>query len=84
VDKGAMKKDTMAKDMMTKDTMAKDTMSKDGMAPTSLMLTGTSVDLGKHVGHKVSITGSSSHEKADTMATVLSVKSLKMIAASCS
>src|SRR5258707_888412 len=49
--------DHMAKDAMKKDTMKKDTMEKDTMA-TTLTLSSTSVDLSKHVGHKVSVTGS--------------------------
>jgi pentapeptide MXKDX repeat protein len=87
-----MGKDTMKKDAMKKDTMAKDGMSKDAMAPATLTLTGSSVDLNKHLGHKVSVTGSLAHEKMDAMdkgtmseATfAFTVKSLKMVAASCS
>ncbi len=99
--KDAMKKDTMKKDTMGKDTMAKDAMSKDTMA-TTLTLSSTSVDLSKHVGHKVSVTGSAAHGKMDAMGkdtmakdgmakdgmakdgSTLTVKSLKMVAASCS
>lgn len=84
--------DQMGKDMMKKDAMAADGMSKDAMAPTTLTLTGSKVDLGKHLGHKVSVTGSPAHEKMEardegTMgkaATTFTVKSLKMIAAACS
>jgi pentapeptide MXKDX repeat protein len=87
-----MGKDTMKKDAMKKDTMAKDGMSKDAMAPATLTLTGSSVDLNKHLGHKVSVTGSLAHEKMDAMdkgtmgkATfAFTVKSLKMVATSCS
>lgn len=95
--KDMMKKDAMAKDTMAKDTMAKDSMAKDGMnhesmVPTTLTLTASSVDLSKHVGHKVSITGSLAHEKMDAMengamgksTSTFTVKSLKMIAATCS
>jgi pentapeptide MXKDX repeat protein len=90
--KDTMKKDAMKSDAMKKDTMAKDTMSKDAMAPTTLTLSSTSVDLSRHVGHKVSITGSGAHGKMDTMgkdtmtkdAPAFTVKSLKMVAASCS
>jgi len=87
----AMKKDEMGKDTMKKDTMVKDSTSKDAMAPMALSLTGSSVDLGKHLGHKVSVTGSPAHGKMamgkDTMgkgASAFTVKSLKMVAASCS
>jgi pentapeptide MXKDX repeat protein len=90
--KGAMAKDTMAKNTMTKDAMATDGMSHESMAPTTLTLTGSSVDLSKHSGHKVSLTGSLAHEKMDAMekgmagksTATFTVKSLKMIAATCS
>jgi hypothetical protein len=89
-------KDMVTKDTMAKDTMAKDAMAKDGMshamAPATLTLTGSSVDLSKHLGHKVSITGSLSHEKMDAMekgtmgksTPTFTVKSVKMVAATCS
>ena len=85
--------DHMGKDAMQKDTMAKDNMSKDAMAPTTRTLVSSSVDLSKHLGHKVSITGSpAAHGKMDAMAkdaiakdaSAFTVKSLKMVAASCS
>ena len=90
--KDMMKKDAMAKDTMAKDAMAKDGMSHESMAPTTLTLTGSSVDLSKHLGHKVSLTGSLAHEKMDAMekgtmgksTSTFTVKSLKMIAATCS
>ena len=88
--------DHMAKDAMKKDTMKKNTMGKDTMA-TTLTLTSASVDLSKHLGHKVSVTGSAAHGKMDAMgkdtmakdgmakdASAFTVKSLKMVAASCS
>ncbi len=83
-----MKKDdgmsSMAKDSMTKDSMAKDSM-KDSMmkdATPALPLSSTSVDLGKHVGHKVIVTGAN----GDTMGgmAAFAVKSIKMVASSCS
>jgi hypothetical protein len=84
--------DHMGKDMMKKDAMAKDSMGQEKMAPTTLTLKGSSVDLSKHLGHKVSITGSLAHDKMDAMekgttgqpASTFTVKSLKMIAATCS
>ena len=90
--KDAVKKDAMKTDAMKKDTVANDTMSKDAMAPTTLTLSSTSVDLSKHVGHKVSVTGSAAHGKMDAMgkdtmakdASAFAVNSLKMVAASCS
>jgi len=77
---------------MKKDTMVKDTISNDAMAPMALSVTGSSVDLGKHLGHTVSVTGSPAHGKMDSMgkdtmgkgASAFTVKSLKMVAASCS
>src|SRR5882672_8376087 len=78
------------------DHMAKDAMEKDTMA-TTLTLTSASVDLSKHLGHKVSVTGPAAHGKMDAMgkdtmakdgmakdASAFTVKSLKMVAASCS
>jgi len=77
----AMRKDSMAKDSMAKDSMAHDSMMKDGMAP-SLGLSSTSVDLGKHVGHKVTVKGVA----GDTMGgmATFTVKSIKMVGSSCS
>jgi hypothetical protein len=82
----------MKKDVMKKGALAKDGTSKDAMAPTALTLTGSSVDLSKHLGHKVSVTGSLAHEKMDAMdkgtmgkaTSALTVKSQKMVAATCS
>lgn len=90
-DKG-MSKDAMSKDGMGKDAMKKDTMGKDAMAPTSLAISSTAVDLSKHVGHKVAVTGGMDMAKPDAMARpsemdtkmpAFSVKSIKMIAATC-
>ena len=64
-------------------------MHHDAMPPATLMLSARSVDLRKYVGQKVSVTGSSSGA-ADkgamdkNQATTLAVRSVKMIAASCS
>lgn len=85
----SMTKDTMA---MKKDTMASDSMSHDSMAPTALTLAGSQADFRKHVGHKVTVTGSHAHENMDAMkkdtmdksAPTFTVKSLKMVATSCS
>jgi len=86
----------MGKDAMKKDTMARDGMSKDTMAPTTWSLASSSVDLSKHVGHKVTVTGSPAQSKMDAMgkdamgkdamgtsAPVFNVTALKMVAASC-
>lgn len=92
-----MGKDAMKKDAMKNDAMKKDAMAKDTMAATSMPLMSTSVDLAKHIGHKVSVTGTVAHAKMDPMGKdtmakdamakdgpAFTVKSLKMIAASCS
>lgn len=87
----------MGKDAMSKDAMKKDGMAKEGMAPANLMLHSTSVDLSKHVGHKVSVTGAEGAmgkgmAKPDAMAKpgemdasmpMLTISSIKMIAATC-
>jgi hypothetical protein len=76
----AMAADTMKKDSMKKDSMAKDTMMKDSMAMTP-ELSSKNVDLSKHVGHRVSVTGSDDSMNGKT---TFAVKSLKMVASSCS
>src|SRR5262245_63710268 len=77
----ATKKDgpTMKADAMKKE----DAMAHDAMAPASLALSAAapSVDLSKHVGHKVTVTGTG--DSMNGMAT-FKVKSLAMIGASCS
>ena len=91
----AMKKDTMGKDTMGKDAMGKDAMGKDAMAH-SMPIASKSIDLAKHVGHKVSVTGPDNGMgmamgKGDTMGkdtmgkgmAAWSVTSIKMIAATC-
>jgi hypothetical protein len=56
-------------------------MMKDSMAST-LGLASTSVDLAKHVGHKVTVKGVA----GDTMGgmAMFNVKSIKMVGSSCS
>jgi hypothetical protein len=68
------------KSMKKADSMKKD----DSMAPAPLALSAAapSVDLSKHVGHKVTVTGTDENSM-NGMAT-FKVKSLKMIGASCS
>jgi hypothetical protein len=69
-------------DAMKTDPMKGDAMMKDSMAPESLGLSSSAVDLSRHVGHKVSVTGA----EGDTMGGMVTftVKSLKMVAKSCS
>jgi hypothetical protein len=77
----AMASKSMGMDSMAKDSMAHDSMMKDAMAST-LGLASTSVNLAKHVGHKVTVKGVA----GDTMGglATLNVKSIKMVGASCS
>ena len=77
----ATTKKSMGKDSMAKDSMAHDSMMKDPMAST-LGLASTSVDLAKHVGHKVIVKGVA----GDTMGgmATFTVKSIKMVGSSCS
>jgi pentapeptide MXKDX repeat protein len=79
--KDSMAKDSMAKDAMAKDSTTHDSMMNDAMAPT-LGLASTSVDLAKHVGHKVTVKGVA----GDTMGglATFNVKSIKMVGSSCS
>ena len=79
------------KEPSTKKEMAMETMKKDSMMSTTLMLSSTAVDLGKHVGQKVSITGSVAPKMATmdkgSMAkepAAFTVESLRTISGSCS
>ena len=83
----AMGKDAMKKDAMKKDTMGKDTMGKDAMAK-PMAIESKAIDLAKHVGHKVSVSGPDRAMPMgkDTMGKGMaawSVTSLKMIAGTC-
>lgn len=72
---------TMGTDAMAKDAMSKDAMSKGGMEMTTLSLTSKTIDLGGHVGHKVSVAGTE-----DAMSKgmhTFSVASLKMVSGTC-
>ena len=79
--KDSLANDSLAKDSMAKDSMAHDSMMKDAMA-SALGLASTSVDLAKHVGHKVIVKGVA----GDTMGgmATFTVKSIKMVGSSCS
>ena len=85
--KNAQSKDGMAKGgAMPKDgAMAHDTMQKDGMM--EMMVMSKSVDLSKHIGHKVTLTGKA--DKAmmkDNMGKEthsFTVSALKMVSATC-
>ena len=88
--------DHMGKDGMKKDAMKKGTMAKDAMVQPTWSLASSSVDLSKHLGHKVTVTGSPAQGKMDAMgkdtmgkdamgksAPVFTVTALKMVAVSC-
>jgi hypothetical protein len=56
------------------------------MMPTAVFLAGRS-DLKKHVGQKVTVTGSLAHDMSETMPNnkvTLAIASLKVVAKSCS
>ena len=80
------KKSMKKADAMKKDgPMKTDSMKQhDAMAPASLALSadGPGIDLSKHVGHKVTVTGTDG-DSMNGLAT-FKVKSLKVIGASCS
>ena len=81
-----MGKDAMKQDAMKKDTMTKASMSRDAMAPSTWALASSAVDLSKHLGHTVTVTGSPAQGKMDAMGKsvpAFTVTSLKMVAASC-
>ena len=82
-----MGKDAMKSDAMNSDAMKHDAMKNDAMKNDTLAVSSKNVDLGKHVGHKVSVTGSSGADKMDAngkSTSALTVTSLKMVSASCS
>lgn len=75
----------MMKNSGNMDTMARRDMSEYTTMSMMLTVSTTGVDLRKHLGHKVSVTGSISQEmkNAATDQSTLTVKSLKMVAKSC-
>jgi hypothetical protein len=79
------KKDAMMKDPGKMDTMAGHDMSEHNMMSMMLTVSTTGVDLRKHLGHKVSVTGSVSQgmKDAGTDQSTLTVKSLKTVSKSC-
>jgi hypothetical protein len=82
------KKDAMMKDVMMKDSGKTDTMAGHDMSEhNTMMLTvsRTGLDLRKHLGQRVAVTGSVSQgmKDAGTEQSTLTVKSLKMVAKSC-
>jgi hypothetical protein len=79
------------KEPSTKKEMAMDTMKKDSMMSTTLTLSSTAVDLSKHVGQKVSVTGSAAPKMTPmdkgSMAkepAAFTVRSLRTVSGSCS
>ena len=82
-----MGKDAMKSDAMNSDAMKHDAMKSDAMKNDAMAVSSKSVDLGKHVGHKVTVTGSSGADKMDANGKSMSaftVKSLKMVSTTCS
>lgn len=79
--KDAMGKDAMRKDAMAKDTMAADAMSHDAMEMSTLSISSKQVDLARHVGHKVTVTGTDDMQGKEGHAFF--VRSLKMVAGRC-
>lgn len=80
----AMAEMAMGGNAMKKDTMAKDSMAKPATSK-PMAIESKSIDLAKHVGHKVSVTGPDTTGK-DAMGKAMpawSVTSLKMVAATC-
>jgi hypothetical protein len=72
---------------MKSDAMKSDAMNHDAMKSDTLAVSSKSVDLVKHVGHEVTVTGSSGKDKMDANGkgvSAFTVKSLKMVSASCS
>ena len=76
----AMKHDDMKHDEMKHDEMKS---SEDMMVPATFALKAESVDLRKHVGHKVSVTGSRVESENGTMTPTFAVASLKVVGKSC-
>ena len=77
------------KEPSTKKEMAMDTMKKDSMMSTTLTLSSTAVDLSKHVGQKVSVTGSVAPkmgpmDQGTKEPAAFTVKSLRTASGSCS
>src|SRR5262245_29681657 len=69
---------TRAKDHMGQEAMSKDSMGNGSMDTTRLIISSQSIDLGEHVGHKVTVTGTAADApdamgkdsmRKDTMAT---------------
>jgi len=81
-----MPHDDMMKTPKKDDAGASSEMHGDHMMASAVALTGRS-DLSKHVGQKVTVTGSVSHGMSETMPNdrdTLAVTSLKVVAKSCS
>ena len=88
---GRMAADSMKEPSMKKNEMTMDTTKKDNMMSSTLTLSSTAVDLSKHLGQKVSVTGSLAPQMTSmdkgAMAkepAAFTVKSLKTVSGSCS
>ncbi len=74
---------TMAHDDKMAHDMPKSGMNADHMMSDNVRLIGLS-NLDKHVGQKVAIRGSLSHDSVEEMASTIAVSSLKVVSKSCS
>jgi hypothetical protein len=86
-----MAADSMKESSMKNKDRAMDTMKTPSMTSTTLALSSTTLDLSKHVGHKVSVSGSLASQMASmdkgAMAkepAAFTVRSLKTVSGSCS
>lgn len=91
--KDAMGEDAMAKDGMKHDAMKNDAMKNGGMKDDAmakdtmgkiLALSSSAVDLSSHVGHRVTVTGVEGDKGTKDGLASFTVKSLKVVASSCS
>ena len=82
--KPAMKKQDAKMAEMKHDDMKHDDMkgSEEMMAPATLALKAGSIDLRRHVGHKVSVTGTRL-ESDGSMTPTFAIESLKVVGKSC-
>ena len=83
--KPAMKKHDAKMAEMKHDDMKADEMKghEDGMVPATLALKAASVDLRKHVGNKVSVTGSRIESDGAELTPTFVITSLKVLSKSC-
>lgn len=76
-------KEDMKSNDMKHDEMKNGDEGADMMVPVALALKAGSVDLRKHVGNKVSVTGSRVESEGADMTPTFAIASLKVVAKSC-